>query len=92
MKINNVVIEVLNIAHGKLVIEFFKKLNINTRAYVGHCTLENKHPYRFYGVINNSFNNYSIKKDFTGIKILTLEEAIKEFKIFLNQGNFNIWF
>jgi hypothetical protein len=61
----NQVIEVLNVEHGKKVIEYWKSRGFDTRDYWGEFTKEDDDVYRYYGVINGTFNNYS------------LEEAIK---------------
>jgi hypothetical protein len=55
----NQVIEVLNIEHGKRVIEYWKSRGFDTRDFTGGCTKEDYNIYRYYGVINGKFNNYS---------------------------------
>jgi len=59
--LNNTVIEVLTFEHGAKVIEWWKKQGINTYDYDGSCCKEDADSCRYYGVINGSFGNYSLK-------------------------------
>lgn len=75
MELNNVVIEVLDIEHGKKVIDFFKSKGINTHYLTGACNKKQGYDNRFYGIINGIFNQYNefqISKN--NAKIVTLEE------------------
>lgn len=56
---NNVVIEVLDKEHGKKVIEFFKNYGVNTRNFTGKYSKSDGNIYRFYGIINGHFQNFS---------------------------------
>ena len=56
----NQVIEVLNKEHGKRVIEYWKSRGVDTRAMKGSFTKENGADERYYGVIQNDFDCYSI--------------------------------
>ena len=56
----NTVIKVLNRAHGKKVVQYFKSLGINTRGLEGNATEEDDHTNIFYGVNDNDyFDNMS---------------------------------
>ena len=55
----NQVIEVLDIEHGKKVIEYWKSRRVDTLLN-GDCTRDRKYNIRYYGVINNKFDCYSI--------------------------------
>ena len=57
----NQVIEVLNREHGKKVIEYWKSRGVDTKGLVGDCTKESylNSDLRFYGVIDDEFNNYT---------------------------------
>ena len=56
----NQVIEVLDIEHGKKVIEYWKSRGVDTLLN-GDCTRDRKYDIRYYGVINNKFDCYSIE-------------------------------
>lgn len=73
--INNIVVEALNEKHGAEIIKTLKELGVNTAGYSGHCCLLNKDNNRFYGVINEEFDNYRDSIiDKSVVKILTLNE------------------
>ena len=57
----NQVIEVLNKEHGKKVIDYWKSRGVNTLGMSGSFTKENCKEERYYGVINNRFNCYTIE-------------------------------
>lgn len=57
--INNTVIEVLDIEHGKKVIQYFKSQDIDTKRYIGSNTKQDGESHRYYGVIGGHFDNYS---------------------------------
>ena len=56
----NQVIETLDIEHGKKVIEYWKSRGVDTLLN-GDCTRDRKYDIRYYGVINNKFDCYSIE-------------------------------
>ena len=56
----NQVIEVLNKEHGKKVIEYWKLRGVDTRGMCGSFTKEDGESARYYGVINDTFDCYSI--------------------------------
>ena len=56
----NQVIEVLNKEHGKKVIEYWKSRGVNTRGMSGSFTREDGKEERYYGVIQNNFDCYTI--------------------------------
>ena len=56
----NQVIEVLDRAHGRKVIEYWKSKGVDTRGMCGLFTKENGESARYYGVINDTFDCYSI--------------------------------
>lgn len=56
----NQVIEVLDREHGKKVIEYWKSKGVDTRNLSGAMSKEDWRTYRFYGVINGTFDNISI--------------------------------
>ena len=56
----NEVIEALDIEHGKKVIEYWKSRGVDTLLN-GDCTRDRKYDIRYYGVINNKFDCYSIE-------------------------------
>lgn len=57
----NQVIEVLNKEHGKKVIEYWMSKGIDTMGMCGSFTKEDGESARYYGVINDSFDCYSIE-------------------------------
>ena len=57
----NQVIEVLNKEHGKKVIEYWKSKGVGVRGFSGDQTREGGEEFRYYGVINNRFNCYTIE-------------------------------
>ena len=57
----NQVIEVLNKEHGKKVIEYWKSKGVNTMGMFGSLTKEDGDEWRYYGVINDMFDCYTIK-------------------------------
>lgn len=57
----NQVIEVLNKEHGKKVIEYWKSRGVDTSGVYGSLTKEDCEEFRYYGVINNRFNCYTIE-------------------------------
>ena len=57
----NQVIEVLNKEHGKKVIEYLKSKGVDVRGFSGDQTREDGDEFRYYGVINNRFNFYTIE-------------------------------
>ena len=58
----NQVIEVLDIKHGKKVIEYWKSRGFDTMGMRGSFTKEESDLYRYYGVIAGSFDCYSEKQ------------------------------
>lgn len=78
--LDNTVIESLTHEHGAKVIEWWKKQGINTDDYEGNCCKEDGYNWRYYGVINGSFSNYSLKAvKAHNAKIITLPEEMKSF-------------
>ena len=57
----NQVIEVLNEEHGKKVIEYWKSKGVNTMCMFGSLTKEDGDEWRYYGVIGDKFDSYSIE-------------------------------
>ena len=57
----NQVIEVLNKEHGKKVIEYWKSRGVDTMAMNGSFTREDGEESRYYGVIKNDFDCYTIE-------------------------------
>lgn len=57
----NQVIEVLNQKHGKKVIEYWKSKGVNTMGMCGSFTKEDGEEGRYYGVIQNDFDCYTIE-------------------------------
>ena len=57
----NQVIEVLDREHGRKVIEYWKSKGVDTSGVYGSLTKEDDKEFRYYGVINNRFNCYTIK-------------------------------
>ena len=77
----NQVIEVLNKEHGKKVIEYWKLQGCDVRGLYGNQTREDDSEFRFYGVINNRFNCYTIefvRKSNAGIIELPTESPKEE--------------
>ena len=56
----NQVIEVLDREYGKKVIEYWKSIGVDTRGMCGSFTKEDGESSRYYGVINDMFDCYSI--------------------------------
>ena len=57
----NQVIEVLNKEHGKRVIEYWKSKGVDTMGMCGSFTKEGYADGRYYGVIENCFDCYTIE-------------------------------
>ena len=57
----NQVIEVLNKEHGRKVIEYWDSRGVDTSGVYGSLTKEDCEEFRYYGVINNRFNCYTIE-------------------------------
>ena len=76
----NQVIEVLNKEHGKKVIEYWEARGVDTSGVYGSLTKEDCEEFRYYGVINNRFNCYTI--EFVrkcNAKIIELPKEEKQF-------------
>lgn len=58
----NQVIEVLDIEHGKKVIEYWKSMGFSTTGRNADQTKKSCDTYRYYGVIDNVFDNYNLTK------------------------------
>ena len=56
----NQVIEVLDKAYGSRVIEYWQSKGVDTRGMCGLFTKENGESARYYGVINDTFDCYSM--------------------------------
>ena len=56
----NQVIEVLDKAYGSRVIEYWQSKGVDTRGMCGSFTKEDGESARYYGVINDTFDCYSI--------------------------------
>ena len=56
----NQVIEVIDKEHGKRVIEYWKSIGVDTMGMCGSFTKEDGESSRYYGVINDMFDCYSI--------------------------------
>ena len=57
----NQVIEVLNEEHGRRVIEYWKEKGVDTSGMLGIGTKKAGYLWRYYGVIGDKFDNYSIE-------------------------------
>lgn len=57
----NQVIEALDIEHGKKVIEYWESKGVATLGMYGSLTKKDGEDFRYYGVINNRFNCYTIE-------------------------------
>ena len=57
----NEVIKVLDRAHGSRVIEYWESKGIDTRGMCGAFTKEDNDSARYYGVINDRFDCYTIE-------------------------------
>ena len=57
----NQVIEVINEEHGREVIEYWKSKGINAMGMFGSLTKEDGDEWRYYGVIGDKFDSYSIE-------------------------------
>jgi len=55
----NKVIEVLDMEHGKKVIEYWKSIGVDTLGMSGLQTKKGDYLWRYYGVIDNCFDVYS---------------------------------
>ncbi len=78
--INNVVVEALTKEHGKEIIDTFKSLGFDTGNLFGDSCKESYCSFRFYGVIDDKFDNYEYVQLRSDAKILTLGElkSLKE--------------
>ena len=56
----NQVIQVLDKEHGKRVIEYWKSIGVDTMGMFGSLTKEDGDECRYYGVIGDKFDSYSI--------------------------------
>ena len=83
--INNFVIEVLDLEHGKEVIKYFKSLGIDTRDLKGFSTKKDADTCRYYGLHSGYFDNFPIEcVNNYGLKIIELpkkEETKVEAKV-----------
>lgn len=71
----NQVIEVLDKEHGKKVIKYFQSIGVDTRRLKGNVSAANSRVFRYYGVIDGKFANYSLcKVKDAGAEIITLPE------------------
>ena len=59
LDLNNVVIEILDVEHGKKVKEFFSKYTDEASYFEFTENLKDKNTFRFYGFIQNIFDNCS---------------------------------
>ena len=57
----NQVIEVLNKEHGKKVIEYWRSKGVDTWVLQGDCNRDGGYKKRYYGVINDMFDCYTIE-------------------------------
>ena len=77
-KLDNIVIEALDLEHGQKVKQLFERNGMIPNWWSFNATKETGYSTRFYGYCNNIFDNYSqltIEKN--NLKVLTLEEATK---------------
>jgi hypothetical protein len=79
MQLNNFVIECLSIEHGQKLREFFKDKRIDTSNYSFCCNKDDCDNCRYYGVINERFDNYNYTQVEKNVEVITLEEAITRF-------------
>jgi hypothetical protein len=77
----NTVIKVLTKEHGAKVIAYWKSLGVNTKGMNGEVNEAEGGKYIYYGVINNSFNNYPKQIiDTYGVKIIKLPNPTSKLK------------
>ncbi len=70
---NNKVIEVLDREHGNKVMAYFRSKGVDTYAYSGEFTKAKNNPYRYYGVVDGEFTNYSLQQiKYNRAQIITL--------------------
>ena len=77
-KLDNVVIEVLDIEHGQKVKQLFERNGEKLTSWKFNSTKKSNDPYRFYGYRYGIFEG-RIKEwvETHNLKVLTLEEATK---------------
>lgn len=79
MNLNNTVIEALNAKHGRKIVEWFKSQGIDTSYvddYHSFHSVSCGDKYRYYGVIEGSFENWSLYRvQHSNAKIITLPEG-----------------
>ena len=76
---DNFVIEVLDKEHGKKVIDFFKKIGVDTRELEGTITKRIGGYSRYYGVFNGFFDNWGLYEvTQRGMRIIELPEKIED--------------
>ena len=89
----NQIIEVINKEHGKKVIEYWKSRGADTSGVYGSLTKEDCEEFRYYGVINNRFNCYTI--EFVrkcNAEIIELPKEEKQFsRVMLVSDDGNSW-
>ena len=94
----NQVIEVLNREHGKKVIEYWESRGVDTKDMDGSNTKEKGIPTRYYGVIDDMFDCYTIEYVYRyNAEIIHLPtESPKEEKTFprvmLVSYDGNVWY
>ncbi len=88
----NKVIEVLNRKHGKKVIAYFKSKGVDVSMYQGSVTKANNKPYRYYGVIDGEFENYSLEQvKYNRAQIITLPTDLSLPRLVEVSNNKNGW-
>ena len=61
-ELNNTVIECLDLEHGQEIKAIFIKNGVDVGNYLFTNTKESNYLYRYYGVLNGKFSNYSIEQ------------------------------
>lgn len=77
----NQVIKVLNKEHGKKVIQYWKDRGVDTRDHKGVINEKDCDTSIYYGVINDKYNNYSLKEvQYKNAEIIELPNEEEIFK------------
>ena len=89
----NQVIEVLDIVHGKKVIDYWKSIGVDTLGMSGSQTKKGDYLWRYYGVIDGYFNVYSERQAAeNNAEIIELPEENSFPRVMLVSYDGEVWY
>ena len=89
----NKVIEVLDMEHGKKVIEYWKSIGVDTLGMSGSQTKKGDYLWRYYGVIDGYFNVYSERQAAeNNAEIIELPEENSFPRVMLVSYDGEVWY